>query len=55
MKRVIHGNLLIRAAICGFILAVLFSFTGFSAQCDLLVYRKYAYVMSCIAGRILIG
>lgn len=36
MKRVIHGNLLIRAAICGFILAILFSFTGFSAQCDLL-------------------
>ena len=36
MKKVIHGNILIRAAICGFILAVLFSFTGFSAQCDLL-------------------
>ena len=36
MKKVINGKLLVRAAVCGFIFAVLFSFTGFSAQCDLL-------------------
>ncbi len=36
MKEIINGRLLARAAVCGFILAVLFSFTGFSAQCHLL-------------------
>lgn len=36
MKKLLNGKLWIRAAACGFIMAVLLSFTGFSAQCDVL-------------------
>ena len=36
MKTFFKKNLLLRAAACGFVLTVLLSFTGFSAQCDAL-------------------
>lgn len=36
MKRFLRKELLLRAAVCGFVLSVLLSFTGFSAQCSAL-------------------